>query len=397
MAQGSTNRVEWLLNAESTFGVAPGGTYDTLRFLSDDLKPNIDVIASDEIREDLRVPDQIPTAFSSGGNFAYELSHGTYDKIFTAAMGASSVLSTARTVSGTPTLTFDVTSNVSEITRSTGSFITDGFLAGQVCRITGTSRTNIDGYAKILTVAATRLTVAVPQIFTNTAVAVPTAQVTMLPQAVDGTTFTAYHMQRQWKDLTSKFSRFPATTWTGFNVNSETRGIVGGSFTAFGRYEVSATASDAASTNAASTTKAYGATPHLKAFVVGSGDQAVAGEKVRLLNFGLTYNIRNFAQDEQGVIGPTSICLGGKEISGFYEGYFEEHLLYDRALNRTDDKLFIAWEDAAGNGTGFILPRITYTEPQRVVGGKDQPAIFRLGFVCSNDATEDGMIKYFRT
>lgn len=75
------------LVTESTYGVTPATpTWDTARYVTESLSPNIDNIVSNEIRPDRNIPDQIQVGSNAGGDLSFELSYGSFDSILESLM-----------------------------------------------------------------------------------------------------------------------------------------------------------------------------------------------------------------------------------------------------------------------------------------------------------------------
>ena len=142
---------------ESSFGVAPGATgAKYIRRISSALDLNKETYESNEIRSDGQVADFRHGVGSVTGPINGELSVGTYNDFFAAALRKD--FPTAATTGAVAVIA--VTGTGTEFTRSAGSFLTDGFKLGDVVSATGfTEANNNSHYALITGLTATVATV----------------------------------------------------------------------------------------------------------------------------------------------------------------------------------------------------------------------------------------------
>jgi len=142
---------------ESSFGVAPGATgAKYIRRVSSALDLNKETYESNEIRSDGQVADFRHGVGSVTGPINGELSVGTYNDFFAAALRKD--FPTATTTGAVAVIA--VTGTGTEFTRSAGSFLTDGFKLGDVVSATGfTEANNNSHYALITGLTATVATV----------------------------------------------------------------------------------------------------------------------------------------------------------------------------------------------------------------------------------------------
>lgn len=143
---------------ETTWGTAPGATgAQYLRRVTSNLDLEKDTYSSNEIRTDGQVSDFRHGVGKVAGSINGELSVGTYNDFFAAALRKD--FPTAATTGAV--ITIAVTGTGTEFTRSSGSFITDGFKLGDVVSATGfTEANNNDHYAMITSLTTTVMTVA---------------------------------------------------------------------------------------------------------------------------------------------------------------------------------------------------------------------------------------------
>lgn len=121
--------------AESSWGVAPGtGSAQLLRRVTSSLNLKKQTYESNEIATHLQRLDMRHGMKSVEGSISGELSAGTYKDFFAAACRKAMAATAAMSGFG---MTIAGTGATYTVSRSTGSWITDGVKAGDVVRITG--------------------------------------------------------------------------------------------------------------------------------------------------------------------------------------------------------------------------------------------------------------------
>src|ERR1700743_1656332 len=127
MATASGNRVQLCYAAETTHGTTPGSpTWKTLRSTTRNVNLKKNILESAEGRPDRNRKDVRHGFQQINGTVGMEFSLSAYDDFLASLLGGTW---TAVTVSGSPN--FSVTT-ASKFTRSAGSWITDGFLPGDI-------------------------------------------------------------------------------------------------------------------------------------------------------------------------------------------------------------------------------------------------------------------------
>jgi hypothetical protein len=143
---------------ETTWGTAPGATGgQLLRRVTSDLSLTKESYQSNEIRTDYQIADFRHGVRSVAGSITGELSPKTYADFFAAALRKDFVA--GGTTGAVAVLA--VTNTGTKFTRSTGSFITDGFNVGDVVSASGfTTANNNSHYCLVTAVAALTLDIA---------------------------------------------------------------------------------------------------------------------------------------------------------------------------------------------------------------------------------------------
>lgn len=161
-AVGIFRQIAYKKEANGQWGQLPGASgAKSIRRVTGDFNLVKDAYESNEIRSDQQTADYRHGVRSVEGSLSAELSPGSYADFM------ASILARDFSVSGTATgLTLAIAASGTNftLTRSTGSFITDGFRVGQVVRITagtGADPVNLNNNLLIVSLTATIATVQV--------------------------------------------------------------------------------------------------------------------------------------------------------------------------------------------------------------------------------------------
>lgn len=159
IASGIAKQVRY--KAESAYNTAPGASgAQSLRRVESSINVDKDTYASAELRTDYQFSDFRHGTRRTSGSIKGELSPLTYADFMAAALrkdfvAGVSAASLSLTIAGAGPYT---------VTRATGSWLTDGFKAGDVVRITAGSvnASNLNKNLYVVSLTATILTVVVP-------------------------------------------------------------------------------------------------------------------------------------------------------------------------------------------------------------------------------------------
>jgi hypothetical protein len=142
---------------ETTFGTLPSASgAQVIRRVSSDFNLTKETYQSEEIRTDYQLADFRHGVRSVEGNISGELSAGAYSDFLASALARNF---TAATPSALGSTTIASVTGTYTITRTTGSFLTDGVRVGNVIRLTGFATNNINKNLLIIALTATVATV----------------------------------------------------------------------------------------------------------------------------------------------------------------------------------------------------------------------------------------------
>ena len=158
-AKGVAKKVAYA--KESTWGVAPSGSGPSkyLRRVTADFNLEKETYESNEIRTDYQVADFRHGVRSASGTLSAELSPKSYADFMQSVVGRDF---TAGVTASSLSVTIAASGNFYTVTRSAGSWITDGFRVGQIVRLSGgLNAANVNNNLLIVSMTATVLTVRV--------------------------------------------------------------------------------------------------------------------------------------------------------------------------------------------------------------------------------------------
>ena len=142
---------------ETTFGVLPAAAgAQTIRRVSSSFNLAKETYQSEEIRTDYQLSDFRHGVRSVEGNVSGELSAGAYADFLASALARNWTAATPTTLDST---TIASVGGTYTITRTTGSYLTDGVRVGNVIRLTGFATANNDKNLLVIALTATAATV----------------------------------------------------------------------------------------------------------------------------------------------------------------------------------------------------------------------------------------------
>ncbi len=381
-----SNRVALRYVEEVTFGTNPGTDMTALRFTSETLTPNVEFIASDEIRNDRQITDTIQTGSEPGGDVSFELSYGTYDDFFRAAL-YSGGWSTAIAVSRSD---IDAAAGDNSFNTAAGDFTTDNVTVGAWIEVRGfsTNPTN-NGYFRVVSVTAAKLVVeGGPALITEAA----GDAITMKGEYIrNGTTRVSFSGEKDFTDIT-QYEWYEGLIPGNLDLAIESDSIVTGSFTFLGLTTgLQQTTTGTGTVTAASTTDVMNAVSNVLK-VVSNG--SILSDCVQTANFSLNDNLRGIKC--VGVLGNNDVGVGRCDITGTLTVYFANNTLYDRFTQVQTSSLSFVIEDEAGNAYIITFPRIKYTALSAVASGPDSDVVLDMEFQALRDNATDATIQIDR-
>lgn len=336
LAQGPRLRHVYL--KETTPGVTPGsGTWKILRSTTRGITTEKATLTSNESRTDGQIAVLRHGMRKISGSFGTELGLTSYDDWILASMrSAAWTAFTGATANYSATTTTFV--------RDTGSFITDGFRAGDIVTTAGFSNSGNNAQWRVTAVAATILTVDVSSVAPATESAGASKTIAVTSKRTDlGTTLTTFSVEKQMLDI-NQYQVMTGVTSNGFALKIQAEQLPTLDFNIVGMIPNAMAGTSVAGTPSAAPTN--------QPFVPFDGTLYDGGTKIAIvtgLDLGLVLG-RSLA----GVVGsytsPT-IFEGRGLITGTLTAFVQDAVLFNKFINETPSSLYLRLNDP--NGVDF--------------------------------------------
>jgi hypothetical protein len=349
------------IKKETTFGTAPATTLWTpLRRKRSNIDLSKETYASEEIATSQQVRDMRHGVRSIKGTIEGEMAPGAYSAIFEAMLRKDWAAGTSIALAAT-TLDIAGTGPTYTLTRSAGSWITDGIKAGDVVRITvgaGLTTSNLNKNLLVTAVtSATILTVIVLNgsgLVDDAATASCTVAVTGKKAWAPASGHTDYsYAIEHWHSDVVQNELFTGCKFTKADIDLPATGMSAATFEVMGQNVATATSRYSTTWNAANTAGLLAAV---------NGAVVVGGTAIgRLLSLKLTINS---AQKGDPVVGSNilpALLAGRITCEGEFTAYFEDASIRDLFINETETSIAIALtcnNTSTSDLLTFVMPRI---------------------------------------
>lgn len=375
----NSSRVQARIIKETSLGVVPvSPVFDNINITSESLGRTTQTANSEYIRSDTNLADLVRVGATAGGDIGIEWQYEGYELLLEGAF--RSTFGTAVAISAT-----DIAAVANGFSSTVTDFTTENIVEGQYIKVDGFTDTTINGFYKVLTVAANLLTTQIAP--ANTEAAGNTIDITgqfMKNSNVD----SSYAVEIEFEDIT-QFKLNTGQRVGDFALTAAPASILTGSFTLNGTTTTIAqtTASTGGTPTPAPTTEVMNAVDNVVNIVEN-------GVLSTLDVTSITINMSTQPRDLQAVgnLEPVDIGTGTLQVTGEFAAYFEDQFAYERYLNFTDTNLAFVTQDSAGNAYVIDLPKINFTDGNPTAPGIDQDVILTLQYGASYDPTFDGMI-----
>jgi len=322
----------------------------TLRTTGRAINPERNILESAEVRSTRQKSDVRHGFERVTGTPGFELSAKSYDDVIAGVMASSWY---AVVVTGSPTITVNGTNKY--FIRSTGSWVTDGFRAGDIITTSGFGDAGNNGTWRVTAVSATNLTVADPDSSMVTD-ATGGGTVTFPGKRIDvGTSLFTFFVERQFSDIT-QYEGSNGVAFDQLQLQIQPEQIAGGTLNMLGMKPLAMAGSSAANSAAL-------AAPTNAPFAAFDGEIYEGGTVIAVAT-GLNVTLAN-NRSLNPVIGsknsPT-VFEGTFEVNGEATLYFQAAVMINKFVNETESSLWVKLDDT--NGTDFVnvvVPRIKYT------------------------------------
>lgn len=367
MAIGTGVNKQLIYKAESAWGTLPSASSAQLmRRVTSTLNLKKDGYASNQMRTDFQDADFRHGMRKVEGTISDELSPGTHKDFLAAAVRKAWAAVTSLT---SLTLTVAASGSFYTITRSAGSYISDGLRAGMVVRPTAGLNATSRVDCMIVTITATVITV-LPLAGTSLVIEAAVASCTLAVQGKvnyvpqTGHTDPSFSIE-EWHSDNTQSERFVGCKVSSLDLKMPATGMATIDIGILGKDMSTATSQYFTSPTAATTSGVLAAV---------NGVLIVGGSKLVTLT-GLNIKI-NGNMTSEAVVGSNTapdIFEGRVQIDGDFSAFFEDGTLRDAFLNETPIALgFALTTDNTGTGDFFAgyLPRIKLNSADKDDGDK---------------------------
>ena len=373
MADGSRRIQKYI--EEVTFGTLPSTpTMKTIRNTGGaGIKYDRSMLQSKEMRSDRAVADVVQGNKKPTLDIPFELSSQSFDDFIRAALAGSWTPSESTTG-----LTVTVVASARTLTRSTGSYITDGFVVGDVVITSGFTAAGNNGTFKILTLTATVMTLTTAattlvDVTDDTDVDMETYEAVLKC----GIVLPSFSVEEGFTDINS-FTMMRGGKVGGFTLDVKPDSIITGSFSLVGKAVDSPTSATQASvTEDANTNDVFNSF---------SGSIKEGGSSIAIIT-GLSLALKNSLPPGSVVLETEAALIGAgrTEVTGEVSAYFTDDTLLGKYIAGTESSLEFTLEDTSGNGYTFLMDKVKYTSE-----GKNIPEgsiVQTLGYMALHDTT----------
>lgn len=367
IASGIAKQVRY--KAESAYNTAPGASgAQSLRRVESSINVEKDTYASAELRTDYQISDFRHGTRRTAGSIKGELSPLTYADFMAAALrkdfvAGVSAASLSLTIAGAGPYT---------VTRATGSWLTDGFKAGDVVRITAGSvnASNLNKNLYVVSLTATVLTVVVPNASAMVAegpIASCTCSVTgkKTYTPTTGHTDKSFAIEHWFSDI-AQSELYLGCKASALDIQLPPTGLATIGVDVMGSGSVTTNTSAYYTSPTAPTTTGIAAAVNGLLYIGATAVATCTGLSLRV----------DGGYSGDPVVGSNfmpGIFPGRVNVTGQFTAYFENATFRDAFLNETElalSALLTSDNAAAANFLAFNLPRIKLGSASRSDGEK---------------------------
>lgn len=367
IASGIAKQVRY--KAESVYNTAPGASgAQSLRRVESSINVEKDTYASAELRTDYQISDFRHGTRRTAGSIKGELSPQTYADFMAAALrkdfvAGVSAASVSLTIAGAGPYT---------VTRATGSWLTDGFKAGDVVRITAGSvnASNLNKNLYVVSLTATVLTVVVPNASALVAegpIASCTCSVTgkKTYTPTTGHTDKSFAIEHWFSDI-AQSELYLGCKASALDIQLPPTGLATIGVDVMGSGSVTTGTSAYYTTPTSPTTTGIAAAVNGLLYIGATAVATCTGLSLRV----------DGGYSGDPVVGSNfmpGIFPGRVNVTGQFTAYFENATFRDAFLNETElalSALLTSDNAAAANFLAFNLPRIKLGSASRSDGEK---------------------------
>lgn len=377
----SSSRVALAYIPEVNFGVTPGtGTVTGLRFTGESLSFDLSKETSKEIRADRQNSGTTTVDAQASGGINFELSYKEYDPFLSAGLGNTYTVYGTNGIGTTFTADFTATTITASVAPTGNSALT-GLQKGQWFRMTTGGANNGKLFRVSPTVAPTAtvitLDASTPAVVAST-VATCAVQASRL---TNGTAQPSFSIEKSFGDI-AQFLNHRGMTVSKVGLKFSAGGITTGNIDFMGKDAVRGAVT--ALPGAATASQNYNIQNGVRGVTqLWENNAPIASTFVKSLDINIDNNLR--FQTALGTLGAVGIGAGELKVTGSFEAYFADGIMYDRFLNDTYTSLACASQDTAGNGYVASLPYVMLTSAKVLAQGENQDIMAQFSYEAFAD------------
>jgi hypothetical protein len=356
-----SNRSLFRLKEESVFGEQATGNYQDIRHTSNSLANPISTQTSNEIDATRQVTDLIKTSEDPAGAMGFDLSYGSLDNSADASIIEGTMFSdwgTTVAISATDLSAANADNSYNSVTTD---FTAENLAVGQWIRVAGFTDSDNNGYAKVVSIAASKLVVSGLTLADEAAGDTVTMDGTMIRNGVVRHSFS---IEKGLADA-AQYQLFLGSLVNAFNLSVNASGVVEGSVDWLVKSASALSGSSVAGSVVAAPTNSIFSTVDHVPWVLEGG----SGITMEEFSLSVANNLRG--RKAVGQAGNYKVGEGRCVVTGSLTLDFVDATYYNKYINQTESSLAFALEDSAGNAYIFSFPRIKYTADPLDVGGID--------------------------
>lgn len=371
------------------------GSFQTLRFTSEQYSGTPETTESQQIRTDRMSSGQVVTGLTVAGGHNFELAKEQAIEDF-----LESAMYNAWVTSSVKSATMTINTTAKTITRSAGSFITDGVVVGDFVKLTNFAASGNNVVVMVMEVtSATEIKYAGPTGMSD--VTSDAANFQVCDKLSIGSTKKSLTVEKTFLELTTKALIYRGCIASEMELNIEYGSLISGSFKTMGNdYDIADAASEFASYNeyfkdAATSQSLNGSVdmPFLATNVTGSWEQdafCIQSLKLSLNNNLTTLNCI-------GREAPQDYSPGTAQINASLSSYLKDTNWSMLAKKLSQEAFSLGFEVKNADGWyGFYIPalQVSFDDPQS--GGQNQEISMEMNGVAKVGSGGESSLTIYR-
>lgn len=347
---------------ETTAGTTPTSpVWTPIRYTGGQMTMTRDSLQSSELDGSREVADLRLGSKQTAGEFSCEISSLAFNDFFEAALGGTWAVSTSSS-----SINITVDPSTRKFTRASGSYVTEGFAAGDLIKHPTLTGDNAKTFV-VESVAALYVIVKVPASVTLTVET--TASVVKFPMTlVTGSTRRSFSILTYFADADQGAGLYQLTKGveiSGFSLDVSVNALVTGTFPVIGRTTTYDSGLPSGST--------FNTINRLEVY---SGVEATIQDNATVLGYVTSMSCTNdnsaAAQFELGSSGVAFIERGRANNTLSLSTFFETMTLLNKFVGETETSVYVAlMQGNREKATAFNYGRVVYTSGAPEVAGEE--------------------------